>query len=90
MPEVLRGLLERERRLLGILARSAHDASRAWMRGALASRVPCRADLLTPRPRRASHAVHGLATLLRFAIYRIVSLMKCEEVAQTAAEIPSG
>jgi len=35
VPKALRGLFERERRLLGILARSAHDATRGWMKQAL-------------------------------------------------------
>ena len=35
VPKALRGLFERERRLLGLLARSAHDATRGWMRQAL-------------------------------------------------------
>jgi len=35
VPKALRALFERERRLLGILARSAFDATRGWMRQAL-------------------------------------------------------
>ena len=35
VPKALRGLFERDRRLLGILARSAHDATRGWMKQAL-------------------------------------------------------